>query len=115
MHAIQKTIAEADEHPSLSVLSLQLENELHRMQRVMEFLLPKLASGKLDEFLSDATVFMEMSSYIVIGWQWLTMGVEARKQLNANAQLPANTRHSLENTLHTLQFYLKSVFLALVT
>jgi butyryl-CoA dehydrogenase len=107
MHAIQNTIAEAAEYPSLSVLSLQLENELHRIQRVLEFLQPKLALGKLDEFLSDATVFMEMSSYIVIGWQWLTMGVEARKQLNANAQLPANTRQSLENTLHTLQFYFR--------
>jgi butyryl-CoA dehydrogenase len=107
MHTIHQTIREAAEHPSLSVIALQLENEIHRMQRVLEFLQPKLLAGKLDEFLSDATVFMEMTSYLVIGWQWLKMGIVAKKQLADHPQLPTVTKQSLENTLHTLQFYFR--------
>ena len=105
--AITHTIREAEKHTSLSVIALQLENELHRVQRVLQFLQPKLVSGKIDDFVADATVFMEMTSLIVIGWQWLKMGITARKTLDAAPDLPASTQQMLNNTLHTLQFYFR--------
>ena len=105
--AVSHTIREAAKHPSLSVIALQLENELHRVQRVLQFLQPKLVSGKIDDFLADATVFMEMTGLIVIGWQWLKMGVAARNTLDTAPELASSTQQMLNNTLHTLQFYFR--------
>ena len=53
--AISHTIREAAKHPSLSVIALQLENELHRVQRVLQFLQPKLVSGKIDDLDRKST------------------------------------------------------------
>ena len=106
-NAISQTIHEAENETSLCVIALQLETELQRIQRVLQFLQPKLLSGQIDDFVADATVFMEMTSLIVIGWQWLKMGIAAQKTLNTSPELPASTQQMLNNTLHTLQFYFR--------
>lgn len=105
--AISHTIREAEKLPALSVIALQLESELHRVDRVLQFLQPKFISGQIDDFVADATVFMEMTSLIVIGWQWLKMGVAARKTLDTSPELSVASQQMLTNTLHTLQFYFR--------
>jgi hypothetical protein len=40
--------------------------------------------GKIDAFLSDATLFLEFFGLIVISWQWLIQGIAAEKALAGN-------------------------------
>ncbi|MCA6474945.1 MAG: acyl-CoA dehydrogenase C-terminal domain-containing protein, partial [Chitinophagaceae bacterium] len=71
------------------------------------YLQPRLMAGKTGEFLADASVFMELASYIVIGWQWLKMGVTASRQLSAEKSLSDSSRDRLQFILHTMEFYFR--------
>lgn len=57
-------------------LGLVIQDTLHQLQ-------PYLEKGQTERFLADATVFMEMMSTWVIGWQWVCMGLAATKALDA--------------------------------
>lgn len=105
--AIQETLQEAHQFPALSDCSQQLINELERMKRVLLYLQPRLMAGKAGEFLADASVFMELASYIVIGWQWLKMGVTASRQLAATSSISESSRDRLKFILHTMEFYFR--------
>ena len=107
LRAMQETLQSAATYPALTQCSQQLVAEIERMKKVVLYLQPRLMSGKANEFLADATVFMEMASYIVIGWQWLKMGVAASHQLTNKEQLPESTRERLKFILHTMEFYFR--------
>lgn len=106
-HAMQETLQAAAAFPALAGCSQQLVAEIERMKKVVLYLQPRLMSGKANEFLADASVFMEMASYIVIGWQWLKMAVAASRQLTDKEQLAESTRERLKFTLHTMEFYFR--------
>lgn len=99
---IQATIQEALTMQSTVNCANQLAENVIQMQKVLAKLLPLAAEGKTDLFLADATVFLEMVSYTVIGWQWLKMGLIAAKQLHDNR--PEN-RSFYEGKIHTMEFY----------
>ncbi|MBX9733576.1 MAG: acyl-CoA dehydrogenase, partial [Chitinophagaceae bacterium] len=99
---IQATIQEALTMQSTVNCANQLAENVIQMQKVLAKLLPLAAEGKTDLFLADATVFLEMVSYTVIGWQWLKMGIIAAKQLHDN---PQENRSFYEGKIHTMKFY----------
>jgi butyryl-CoA dehydrogenase len=103
--AIQTTLQQAKVYPALTNCSEQLVAEMERMKRVLVYLQPRLLAGKPQEFLADASVFMELASYVVIGWQWLKMGVTASQQLSVESCLSDGIRDRLKFTLHTMEFY----------
>lgn len=99
---IQSTIQEAISIPATSNCAHQLADSLVQIQKVLAKLLPVAAEGKIDLFLADATVFLEMVSYTIIGWQWLKMGVIAANQLAHGQQ---EKRSFYEGKIHTMEFY----------
>ncbi|MFM7358418.1 MAG: acyl-CoA dehydrogenase [Sediminibacterium sp.] len=105
-NAIQETIRDAENFEELSDSCKQLKLELERIKRVMLYLQPRLLEGKLNAFLADATVFMELAGYIVIGWQWLKIGLTACRQLN-HPDTSANTQDRMNFMLHTMKFYFR--------
>jgi butyryl-CoA dehydrogenase len=56
--------------------------------------------GKLEEFLADANLFMELSGNLVLGWQWLKQGVIAVKELEKQ---PNSTFYA--SKVETMKYY----------
>lgn len=100
--AIRESIA-ATEKTTLGSYGRKLEQELTRIETVLTSL-SKFAASDIDRFLSDATVFMELVSYVVIGWQWLKMAHAAEVRIQAG-DFTNQTRAFYEGKIHTMKFY----------
>ena len=75
------------------------------MQKALEYLLPYAMKGDYENYLADASIFMEMTSTIIIGHQWLKMAVAASHQLS-----DANRKYDksfYESKIYTMKFYFK--------
>ena len=103
---INASIKEALKYPSLIPAANQLANEMVGLEKTMKHLYQFTASGEIERYLSDATVFIEMISYIVIGWQWLKMGIVAT-QLLENKNLSSKETNFFKGKCQTLSFYCK--------
>jgi len=77
---IRKTLSEAAEFDSFAEQVTQLEAQLGLNKKVLGHLIPLALKGEAEMFLSDATVYMEFFSNIVIGWLWMKMAVKAQQQ-----------------------------------
>ncbi len=102
---IQSTIADAQKSAALKAYGTKLEAELKRIQAVLKHL-SQFGVTDVDRFLSDATVFMEQLSYVVIGWQWLKMGVLAARHLDAG-DFSKQTKDFYEGKVHAMKFYFR--------
>jgi butyryl-CoA dehydrogenase len=103
---IQSTIQEASEIESLKIAADQLAIEMKRIEQVLAKLYSYASAGQTEKYLSDATIFLEMMSFIVIGWQWLKMGILAAKKL-ANTSISQKEIDFYQGKLQTLAFYCK--------
>mgnify|MGYP000477632252 CR=1 FL=1 len=89
----------------LAPFAKTLGTNLQGIAEIMNHLTAFAAQGKYNRFLSDATVFMDYMSTIVIGWQWLKMATVAK-----NALLTGNktqTEAFYEAKVHTMKFFFK--------
>jgi butyryl-CoA dehydrogenase len=82
-----------------------LDVEIQRIQQVVAHLV-KFASTDIDRFLSDATVFMEQLSYVVIGWQWLKMASVAARRIDAGDH-SLQSKACYEGKVHTMKFFFR--------
>ena len=102
---IRRTIASAEKSDALKSYSVKLEKEVTRIQDVINHL-STVAGRDIDQFLSDASVFMEMVSYTVIGWQWLKMAHVAEGKL-LTADSSGHVRHFYEGKIHAMKFFFR--------
>ena len=61
--------------------------------------------GNYERFLSDANLFMEFLSHVVIGWLWLDIAVNAQRNILGGDQTYSKTFY--ESKIHTMKFYFK--------
>jgi alkylation response protein AidB-like acyl-CoA dehydrogenase len=101
-NTIEQTIIAAGTIDVTADYARQLAASLAKVKKVLNTLLPLAAERKLDLYLADATIFLEMLSYTVIGWQWLKMGLIAARQLESN---DGTNKALYEGKLHTMKFY----------
>jgi butyryl-CoA dehydrogenase len=106
MNEIEYTINKACQFEALKDNAETLNNELSRISWTIKHLNKYISEGKIEKYLSDATVFLEMMSYSVIGWQWLKMATKAAEILNSD-EIPSNKKAFYEGKIHTCQFYFK--------
>ncbi len=104
LSTIRESIVVA-EKTALAPYARELELELARIQTVLTSL-SKMAASDIDRYLSDATVFMELVGYVVIGWQWLKMAHAAEGQIQAG-KFTAQTRAFYAGKIHTMKFYFR--------
>ena len=78
---MMKTISEASKDEGLKKYATTLVEKLQLTQRVLQHLLPFAKKGNYERYLADANLFMEHLSIVVVGWLWLEMAVDARKEL----------------------------------
>ena len=103
---IQATIQAASTNDALKKYADQLTIEMKQLEKVLTKLYSYATTSQLERYLSDASVFLEMLSFIVIGWQWLKMGIIASNKLT-NPTLSQKEIHFYQGKLQTLQFYFK--------
>jgi butyryl-CoA dehydrogenase len=103
---IQTTIAEASQDSLLKEAADQLAKDMKTIEKVLTKLYGYSVQGKIEQYLSDATVFLEMMSFIVIGWQWLKMSISARKKLS-DPGLSISEKQFYQGKIQTLEFYCK--------
>ncbi len=78
---VKKTIDTALEVPELEFFANQLANTMKALEKVAGFLTTAYGKKGVDVYLSDATLFLEFYSRIVISWQWLIQGIASKKAL----------------------------------
>ena len=83
----------------------QLSDHLDQWIRVTKTLSRHAAEGNIERYLADATVYMDMASLIIIGWQWLKMGLQAEALLRASDS--DFTSSFLEGKIHTMRFFFR--------
>lgn len=96
---MQQTIADAGGLPDLSEQADDLSEAVDLLLKVLAHLKQVSAAEGAEAYLSDATVFLEFFSIIVIAWQWLLQAVHAatlkdRTRKKADARFCDAKRHT---------------------
>lgn len=102
---IMDTITKASEYDELRPYAIKLGTKLKNIKEVMDFLIPFAKKGDYERYLSDANIFMELFSIVLMGWLWLDMAVHAQQCL-----MKGDTTFSTafyESKIHTMKFYFK--------
>jgi butyryl-CoA dehydrogenase len=81
LEEVKESIRAANETSELEFFAGQLESAMKQLEKVVGFLFNVAGEKGADAYLSDATVFLEFYSLIVISWQWLIQGISAKKAL----------------------------------
>jgi butyryl-CoA dehydrogenase len=102
---ISEVIKAASEDPQLKPYGEQLAKKMEEIQKALGYLMPYAIKGEYETYLADATVFMEMASNIIIGWQWLKIAVAASRQLQMDSRTFEKSFY--ESKIHTMKFYFK--------
>ncbi len=102
---MQQTMEQAVTFDELKPYAGQLGEKVKLSQQVLDFLLPLAMKGEYERFLSDATVFMDFFSTLVVGWLWLDMAVVAKRELvSGSVAYPAEF---YESKVHAMRFFFK--------
>ncbi|CAN5143101.1 acyl-CoA dehydrogenase [soil metagenome] len=104
--AVNEIVSKASSYAPLQSYAKALADEVTRIQTVLGHIGKLAAAGSIDRSLSDATVFMEMISYTVIGWQWLKQAIVAQTQLQSG-DTSKQTTEFYEGKLHTMKFFFR--------
>ncbi|MEL6842279.1 MAG: acyl-CoA dehydrogenase [Bacteroidota bacterium] len=103
MEEAKQDMAKAGEYEALSGVVASLQKEMMRLGQVVQHLGGIAMKGETARFLSDANLFMEQFSLVVVAWQWLKQGIEACEQLAQNPD--PDRKLFLESKLHTMGFF----------
>ena len=106
LKAVGETINKADTYEVLKPYAKNLRDELQRIQSVLVHLGKFATAAELDRYLSDAAVFMDQISYVVIAWQWLKQATIAYTQLQS-ANFSMQVREFYEGKVHTMKFFFR--------
>jgi alkylation response protein AidB-like acyl-CoA dehydrogenase len=98
---IQKTIDEAMAYDHLKKYANELSAEIKNLSTITRHLISVAATGDTERFLSDATLYMELSGLVTIAWQWLKIGVVAQKKPATSDDL----KSFYESKIHTMKFF----------
>lgn len=93
---IQQTLETAHSEPQLATYAAQLGEQLKLNQQVLGHLAPLAAQGEFEKMLSDATLYMEFLSNVVVAWQWLKLAVAA---------YPQRSKPFCAAKVHTMKFF----------
>ena len=102
---IMQTIMVASKDEELKVYAAVLGDKLKLSQKVIGKLMPFALKGNYERYLSDANLFMEYMSIVVLGWLWLDMAIDAKKEASNADRKYSQTFY--ESKIHTMKFYFK--------
>ena len=98
-------IKAAETFDELKPYAQQLKAASKSLEQVIMHLLQFAMSGDHERYISDASIFMELMSNIVLAWQWLNMATRAKQVL-----VSGNTTFDVtfyENKVLTMRYFFK--------
>jgi butyryl-CoA dehydrogenase len=101
----KQTIEAASRFDDLKPYADEFKATSKDASNVIMQLLSFAMSGNHERYISDATIFMEYMSTIVIAWQWLKMATVAKTAMVSGKM--EREASFYENKLHTMKFYFK--------
>lgn len=101
---VSQTIAEAKEIESTATYAEALEKSMQKLQQTTGYLLGLAQQERPEVFLTDATLYLEMTGNITIAWQWLIQGIVAAKAIGKGG-LNKDEQNFYNGKMHTLQYY----------
>ena len=102
---VNRTIAAASEIEGLEEYADRLAAAMKELERVGGFLFKTAGEKGADVYLSDATLFLEFYSLIVVSWQWLIQGMAAQTSLAGNCS--KKDRHFYTGKLFTMRYFFR--------
>jgi butyryl-CoA dehydrogenase len=78
---IRTSINIARTYSELASYATLLDAALSDAKEVLAYLMPYATEGDFENYLADATIFMEMISHLVIAHQWLKMATTAHRYI----------------------------------
>ena len=102
---IMQTIALASKHEELKPYAEALSSTLQLSQKILQKLMPFAMKGNYERYLSDANLFMEYMSIVVLSWLWLEMALHSKEKI-ATGDLKYD-KIFYESKIHTMKFYFK--------
>jgi len=102
---MKNTIGAAMTYDELQSYAEKLGGLMKETEKVLAHLMGFAMQGKFEEFLADATIFMEYMSNIVIAWQWLEMATKAKQALVTGKTV--RPQEFYEAQIHTMKYFFK--------
>ena len=99
------TITAAMEFDDLRSSAKILGDKIKLTRKVLDFLMPFAKKGNYERYLSDANLFMEFLSHVVIGWLWLDIALHAQRNIQDGDQ--TRSKAFYDSKIHTMKFYFK--------
>jgi len=100
---VEADLEQARGEEALVPLADALAQALERLQGVTQHLTGMAMEGRIDEFLADATCYLELFGTVTIGWQWLRQAVVAQRAL---AKQPVEEETNFyRGKIHTARFF----------
>lgn len=94
---IEATIKLAMSKEELQTYAMTLGEGAQLIEECLSYLMPHAMKGNHERYLADATIFMDLFGTVVIGWQWMKIGIAALDQDEAFKR----------SKLHTLDYFYK--------
>jgi len=101
---IQDEIVEAKNVPELVKYAEKLEASISKLGQVTMHKLSMAAAGKIDEFLADSSLYMELFGLNMVAWQWLRQGKVAHQKLK-NSDVHSEDKLFYLDKIHTMKFF----------
>ena len=102
---MMRTISLASNFDELKPYADELSSSLQLSQKILQKLMPFAMKGNYERYLSDANLFMEYMSIVVLSWLWLEMAVNSKEKIAANDLKYSKIFY--ESKIHTMKFYFK--------
>jgi alkylation response protein AidB-like acyl-CoA dehydrogenase len=100
---VEAAIREASEHEGLRPYADRLKAALEQMQNVTLFRVQFALKGEVEEFLADATLYLDFFGIIAVAWQWLIQGIAAQKGLSTDSSDAEKSFY--KGKLHTMKYF----------
>jgi alkylation response protein AidB-like acyl-CoA dehydrogenase len=103
LEEVEKTIQAAEALPSLTPYARMLKEALESLKAITGTLAGLALEGKIEVFLADATLYLELFGIIAVAWQWLLQAVPSQKALDLD--LSDLERQFYQGKFYTFRFF----------
>jgi alkylation response protein AidB-like acyl-CoA dehydrogenase len=100
---VEKTILKAETVPALVPYARALSKALASLKDITAHLAALALEGKVEIFLADSTLYLELFGIITVAWQWLLQGLAIEKTLSSD--LSEMEKQFYQGKFHTLRFF----------
>ncbi|MFH0822321.1 MAG: acyl-CoA dehydrogenase, partial [Pseudomonadota bacterium] len=100
---LQAAMDSASSDDYLKPYAERLNNAVELVRKVTMHRIQSALKGDIEEFLADATLYLELFGIVAIAWQWLVQGIAARAALGG--EVPKHDVGFYEGKLQTMRYF----------